>query len=140
MERVKASLMTALKRLPAGQMLGIPPRLEQTTMSHHHTTPDIIQMGMEIEVHPLQVRKMATHTHIASEEDVDFTCGTNGYSGHCHSLESHHNTQAPSSSEVNGGWPRGAVVSLLKVEAGYTVTMLWVRIPMPAPRCEGDKG
>jgi len=82
-EKVKASLMTALKRLPAGQILGIPPRLEQTTMSHHHTAPDIIQMGMEIEVHPLQVRKMATHTHIASEEDVDFTCGTNGYSGHC---------------------------------------------------------
>jgi hypothetical protein len=23
---------------------------------------------------------------------------------------------------------------------GYTVTMLWVRIPVPAPRCEGDKG
>jgi hypothetical protein len=80
---------------------GNPAAAGATPISHHHTTLDIVQMGMEIEVRPLQVGKMATHTHIASDEDADLTCGTNGYSGHCHSLESHHNTQTPSSGEVN---------------------------------------
>jgi hypothetical protein len=51
-KRVKACHMAALMRLPAGQLLGIPPRQEHIPIFHELGT---VQMGIEIEVHLLQV-------------------------------------------------------------------------------------
>jgi len=93
-ERVKACLMAVLMRLPAGESLRILPRQEHIPNFHLLGT---VQLGMELEVHLLQVWKMATHTHTWLLTRTP-THTDNGHSCHCPTLESHH--QAPSRDEV----------------------------------------